>query len=134
MTKAVLTLFLLTISLHAASISLKITGITQVKGLMRVVLFANEQDYNEQKNQVAWKIVKVEDTVMTLYFDSLPEGRFAIKVFQDLNKNSKLDSNMFGPKEPYGFSNNSRHKLRGATFAEAAFDVKDEESIEIRIK
>jgi uncharacterized protein (DUF2141 family) len=50
------------------------------------------------------------------------QGRIAIAVFQDLNKNGKLDKNIAGiPKEPYGFSLNFRPTFRGPKFEEAAF-------------
>lgn len=49
---------------------------------------------------------------------SIPKGTYAIALFQDLNGNTKLDTNLFGiPKEPYAFSNNIRPK-----FSEPAFD------------
>lgn len=36
-------------------------------------------------------------------FNNIPGGEYAIKCFQDLNNNKKIDMGLFGPKEPYGF-------------------------------
>ena len=42
-------------------------------------------------------------------FDGVPPGTYAIKMFQDANRNEKFDFNWLGlPYERYGFSNNAR--------------------------
>lgn len=35
-------------------------------------------------------------------FENVPSGVYAIKCFQDINGNRKLDKGLFGPKEPWG--------------------------------
>ncbi len=47
----------------------------------------------------------------------LEKGDYSISVFQDLNGNKELDSNLFGvPTEPYGFSNNARGSFGPPSF------------------
>jgi hypothetical protein len=41
---------------------------------------------------------------VTFCFTNLPRGIYGIRCFQDLNDNKKLDRNIFGPIEPWGFS------------------------------
>jgi uncharacterized protein (DUF2141 family) len=56
---------------------------------------------------------------------ALPEGVYAIAIFQDLNGNGRLDNNMFGvPKEPFAFSNNVKPKLSAPSFSDCAFELK----------
>jgi uncharacterized protein (DUF2141 family) len=54
----------------------------------------------------------------------LPNGDYAIAVYQDLNKNKRLDKNFFGvPKEPYGFSNNFKPKMSAPDFSDCSFTL-----------
>lgn len=51
-------------------------------------------------------------------------GRYAIRLFHDLNGNGKLDKNFFGiPEEPYAFSNNASGSMGPPNFDAAAFEV-----------
>ncbi len=60
----------------------------------------------------------------TATFESLPDGDYAIRAFQDLNGNGRMDSNPFGmPTEPYGFSNNARGNMGPASWDRARFSV-----------
>lgn len=67
---------------------------------------------------------------------SLPAGKYAISVMQDVNKNNKMDTYWYGaPKEPYGFSNNVRHALKPSTFEESLFTVSaQEQTVTINLK
>ena len=54
----------------------------------------------------------------------LPDGDYAVAVYQDLNNNSVLDKNFFGiPKEPYGFSKNFKPKLSAPQFSDCSFTL-----------
>ncbi len=65
---------------------------------------------------------------------SLPAGEYAIALFQDLNENGALDSNILGiPSEPYGFSNNARGKFGPAKFTQAAFSITENQKITLTI-
>lgn len=56
----------------------------------------------------------------------LPEGRYAVSLYQDLNDNGELDTNLLGaPVEPVGFSRNARGSLGPPEFGAAAFEVDD---------
>jgi uncharacterized protein (DUF2141 family) len=56
--------------------------------------------------------------------DSIPAGRYALAVFEDLNNNRKLDKNLTGiPIEPYVFSNNAGSKWTKPTFEDASFEL-----------
>ncbi len=53
----------------------------------------------------------------------LPYGTYAFAVYQDLNKNKKLDVNLVGyPSEPFGFSNNVRPRFSAPSFSACKFD------------
>lgn len=65
-------------------------------------------------------------------FDQLPAGQYAVKVFQDLNGNQKMDRSGQMPTEPFGFSNVTM--LMGPpSFEEKAFDLNGPKTIVIRL-
>ena len=64
----------------------------------------------------------------------LPEGRYAIKLFLDLNGNGEVDTNFLGiPKEPYGFSNNAKGTLGPPSFDAAAFTIEGPRDLSIAL-
>lgn len=75
----------------------------------------------------------VENKSATVVFDSIPEGEYAIAVYQDENGNQRLDFEANGrPAENYGFSNNPI--LYGPPqWTDAKFSVSGE-PVELEIK
>lgn len=64
---------------------------------------------------------ELKDGVVKLRLSGLPDGPVAISVFQDLNGNGKLDSNMMGmPTEPYAFSRQAQGNFGPPSFDQAA--------------
>ena len=54
----------------------------------------------------------------------LPEGRYAVAVYQDLNDNQELDRNVLGlPSEPVGFSRNAGGAMAPPDFETTAVQV-----------
>lgn len=56
-------------------------------------------------------------------FGEFPSGTYIIRAFVDVNENGKLDTGMFGPTEPYGFSNNARGQFGPPSVEEQSFKV-----------
>ena len=65
-------------------------------------------------------------------FAGVPAGRYAIRVFQDLNTNQKLDFSGSLPKEPFGFSN-VKMLMGPPTFNQCAFDVNTAKTITVQL-
>ncbi|MFN3301349.1 MAG: DUF2141 domain-containing protein [Sediminibacterium sp.] len=82
------------------------------------------------------KVIVNNQNEISVDFNNIPKGKYAIAVFLDENDNYELDRNIFGiPKEKYGFSNNVLPALRPATFEESAFEVNQmETTIHINLK
>jgi len=123
-------IILLSQSVNAADLTVKITDIEQGKGHVLVALYQGDENYKTDKNSKASK-VKAENKEETVVFKDLADGEYAIKMYQDENDNDQLDFNMMGiPKEGYGFSNNVG--MFGAPeYKEAKFTVKDNTVIAI---
>lgn len=57
-------------------------------------------------------------------FHNLPEGTYALTVYQDVDGDGKLDRNLFGvPAEPYGFSRDASASLGMPDFEALAVPV-----------
>ena len=68
-------------------------------------------------------IQEVSGEAVSFRFE-LPEGRYAIGVFHDANRNNRLDTGLFGiPKEQFGFSNNAKGRFGPPSFEAASFVV-----------
>ena len=66
--------------------------------------------------------------------EGVPDGEYAVTVFQDLNENGELDTSSIGfPREPYGFSNDARGSFGPPKFRKAKFDVAGNTSISIEL-
>ena len=90
----------------SADLSIRLLGLEQIKGEVFVVVYDTAQG---MKNHQAFKadIRTVTEKNMLINFRDVPEGEYAVMVYQDLDGNKKLNRNLIGiPNEPYGFSNN----------------------------
>ena len=111
------------------NLRIEITGISTIKGELYVAIYNNEKDF-QSKTAFKSKRIKVKKTEEILSF-SLPQGTYAITLYQDINNNKKLDSMFSIPFEPYGVSNN----FSGfPSFKKAKFSLLKDQSIKIKIK
>ena len=56
-------------------------------------------------------------------FENVEEGVYAIRCYQDVNGNEKLDKGLFGPKEPWWISYQGERPRRFPKFKDIAFKV-----------
>jgi uncharacterized protein (DUF2141 family) len=64
------------------------------------------------------------NTEVQINIADLPDGQYAIALYQDINGNGKLDQNLLQiPTEPIGFSNNTFPKLRKPNWAECVLNI-----------
>lgn len=70
--------------------------------------------------------VQVAGPTVHCSFDSIAPSSYAIRAFQDLNRNGRLDHSWLGwAKEPVGFSNDAPMNMGTHPFGLAAFEVKE---------
>lgn len=121
------TLLAITLTVSAnlfAQTRLEVTvkNIKEITGTVRVGLFTNEKDF--LKTAQEGKIVKATAEEVTVVFENLKTGDYAISVIHDKNENGELDSNFMGiPNEPYGFSNNVMGTFGPPSFDKAKFSL-----------
>ena len=106
----------------ASDIKLIIDGIDVNKGKIHIGLFDEQEKFPHREPKVG-KILISENLNLEVNFTDLPNGNYAIAIFQDTNSNGILDKNFFGiPKEKYGFS--GKKTFGEPDFTNAMFTLK----------
>ncbi len=107
-----------------AKVDIAFTGIEAPKGAIMVAVFDSEESYNGGK-PVRGAMVPVSSATANTVLEGLPAGRYAMKMFHDVDGDGKMGTNPFGmPTEPFAFSNNAPVNMGPPKWADAAFDVK----------
>jgi uncharacterized protein (DUF2141 family) len=121
-----LTLSLVAISVSAQTVQLDIQEIKHNQGKLYVQIFKGEQNYKQGKAYNS-TIVKAEEGNITITFNDLEVGDYAIRYFHDENDNGDMDTNFFGfPAEGYGFSNTGKVKYGPPSYKEMSFQVAEQ--------
>jgi uncharacterized protein (DUF2141 family) len=67
--------------------------------------------------------------VITAEISDLEYGQYAFALFQDMDNDGKISRNFLGiPKDPYGFSNNFKPRLKAPSFNDCCFDYSEDEN------
>ncbi len=119
-----LTFILLFSGVKTHKLSIHISGISKIKGSLFIAIFRATDDFPVFGKQFKGIVKEVEGKSQNYTFDDLPEGEYALAIYQDENRNKILDKNLLGiPTEIYGFSNNARRNFSAPSFQEAKFKL-----------
>ena len=121
------------VSAQTASLEVNVHNIKSHKGSIRVGLFDSETDF--LKNAVEGKVVKASGREITVIFENLAPGEYALSVIHDENENGELDSNAFGvPKEGFAFGNNAMGPFGPPSFEKAKMKIEGNLQCSITLK
>ena len=137
MKKIVLLCGMICISIYGfcqTKLQVTVTHIKGQKGDIIVGVFDNDENF--LKKPVDSKMIKASGDSVTIVFENLKPGKYAVSVIHDANNNKDLDKNKLGiPKEGFGFSNNVMGSMGPPTFERAQFDLaSDQKDLDIDIK
>ena len=77
-------------------------------GDLRLALYDRSAFGNDDAEPIVDKVVPAKPWTEVVTLDPVPPGAYAVKMFQDANRNEQFDFNWLGiPAERYGFSNNA---------------------------
>ena len=137
-----------TAAAEAADLDIEVRGIKKRTGHVKAALFSNAEDFalditfralitregdistgvftsEEQmpRPPVEWASVPADARVVHLHMTDVEPGTYALALYQDVNDDGKLATDMHGkPLEPWGLSNNVRIvDQKAPTFDEAKF-------------
>lgn len=99
-------LLLMNINLFAqdVKVNLQINNVKINDGRVFIAIYNKAESYKKQNPDIP---IIVDSKTNPLSIDlEIPEGEYVFSVFQDLDNNDKLNTNIVGmPKEPVGISN-----------------------------
>jgi len=109
-----------------SSLEIHVDNIKSKKGSIQFGLFTSEGDY--LKNPVEKRVIKSTGKDVTVVFENLQPGDYALSVIHDENENGELDSNALGiPKEGFGFGNNALGSFGPPSFEKAKIKIADQD-------
>jgi uncharacterized protein (DUF2141 family) len=111
-----------------AVLTVKVDHIAPKGGNLRLAIYDAKSFADDDANPVADKVIAATPSVQTVIMPGIAPGTYAVKMFQDVNRNEKFDFNWLGiPSERYGFSNNAKPnwvRMSPPTFEEAKITLK----------
>lgn len=106
------------------NLSVEVTGVEPGKGYVFLGLYDKEKGFLDHASQIATAKVKAAENKLVYTFKNLPDGDYAIAVYQDVNDNGKCDRSIIGyPTEGFGFSKNYKPKLSAPDFDDVKIAV-----------
>jgi uncharacterized protein (DUF2141 family) len=115
-------LWLTAIAKAQNNLEVKIDNIKNDKGDILIGLYS--EGHNFPRKTSDGRIVKASKDGVTVAFNDLKPGPYAISVLHDENSNKDMDQSTIGiPKEGFGFSNNARGSLGPPSFNKAKFQL-----------
>jgi uncharacterized protein (DUF2141 family) len=64
----------------------------------------DKKSFNTPFSGIDTVVIKPKGQNAQFHFTNIKNGTYAIRCFQDINRNQKLDKGFFGPSEPWGVS------------------------------
>ena len=114
-----------------ASLTVAFAGVKAHKGKMMGVLFDSQAAYDGKGEAVRAFAVAADGATIEERLPGLKPGRYAIRVFHDLDGDGKMGLNPFGvPTEPFAFSNDAKGMMGPASWDAAAFEVKAGDNVQ----
>ncbi len=106
----------------ASDLTVTVESIAQTQGTIVLGLF-DEASYNGD-GAVDGANLKVEGNDVTVTFEGLEPGEYAVKLYHDINDDGEMNTNPFGmPTEPFAFSNDAKGRFGPAKWDAAKFSV-----------
>jgi uncharacterized protein (DUF2141 family) len=107
----------------AADVEITIRDVQGSDGRIMVALYADEAAYAAQRQTMGSMLPAATGEVRAV-FAGLPDGRYGIAVFHDIDGDEKLAANLLGyPTEPFGFGNDAEVRFSRPSFDAAAITV-----------
>lgn len=108
----------------AGDLAVTVGNTYEVLGDIRIAIYDSPDAFEADGPPVAAMVMRLSQPQARMTVGPLPQGRYAVRVFQDINRNGKIDRNMLGiPSEPFGFSNDAMGSMGPPSFDQAAVTV-----------
>ena len=102
---------------------LKIEGIRNDEGLMRIAVFGNAEDFEQSRDPAVDVSLQADSTGISHRLCGLSPGRWGLAVFHDEDVDMELDTFFGIPREGFGFSRNPRIIKGKPGFDDVGFEI-----------
>jgi uncharacterized protein (DUF2141 family) len=118
------------------TLTVEITDMKVIEESMaRIAVYNSEETYFNSDQIFRSGAFEVKETVGSFTFEDMPEGTYAITIYHDEDNDGEMDRRWYGPpKEGYAFSNNYHSAFKPASFEDAAFEVKEDTRISVKMR
>jgi uncharacterized protein (DUF2141 family) len=114
---------------QAARLIVTIQGARDADGYFYVALFSRPDGFPDGNFSDRHMKLKASTEPVSVVFDDLAPGIYAVGTYHDENNNGRLDTNFIGyPMEGYALSNGIRAVFSRPRFIDAAFPVGGEDA------
>lgn len=119
-----------------STLIVRVSGLSAEATPLRIAVFNSEKRWLDDASAAYKTVLEGGGRVREWRVQGMPSGDYAVAVFEDQNRDGKLNRDLLGiPKEPYGFSNNVRGTFGPPSWKDAKVAVTGETSqIEIKLK
>lgn len=113
-----------------------VENVNQDGGNIGVLVFNSTKGWPENRFAALRDIVvPAHPGTVNVTVPDLPAGDYAVSVAHDVNRNHKVDKNIFGaPKEQWGMSNNPHAVIKAPPFSAARFSLTGDMEVHIRLQ
>ncbi|MDX2469326.1 MAG: DUF2141 domain-containing protein [SAR324 cluster bacterium] len=116
------------------TLTVNVKGIEKQEGSIRVALYDQTKTFLT-KNWLVGKVAEANAPEVTLIFEGLKRGNYAVSIFQDYDNNEELDKNFVGaPTEPYAFGNDAFGIFGPPSFEESTITLSETQEITINLR
>jgi uncharacterized protein (DUF2141 family) len=117
-----------------AQLQIKISGLIHVPSKVYVAVYNSAENFLTEQRFRSY-VLEVQGTDQQWLVKDLPDGEYAVSVYQDLNGNARLDRGVFRqPTEPFGFSKAKHPFFKAPDFQQCAFETEGTHTITIQLK
>ena len=109
-----------------STITVTVTGLRNAEGVVLACMTTSDQSFPKCRGVAGAKSAKVaaHEGNLTLHFEDVKPGRYAIALLHDENANGKADRALgMMPKEGFGFSRDAPVRMGPPKFSDAVFDM-----------
>ncbi len=111
-----------------SSLKVTITNVRTLEGKIHVVLHKSGEGFPDE-DEFKSLDVSATSSEVSVTFENISPGDYALSVAHDINENGELDKNIMGiPKEPFGFSNDEMGMFGPPRFKDCIVNVPENET------
>ena len=121
---------------RTSTVTIRVSGLSSETAHLRIAVYNSEKSWLDDALAAYRTVLEGGGREREWRIQNVPYGEYAVAVFEDQNRDGKLNRDLFGiPKEPYGFSNNVRGSFGPPSWKDARVAVTTEtKALEIKLK